>query len=68
MGVAAEPAGQDGIPPAPASCPVGWWWGGRGWGDVRVGGADRETGRKPLRGSIVLEMNRGAFFLPLCVG
>lgn len=48
---------QDGTPPPPHRPAL--------WGEM--GGADRETGRKPLWGSIVLEMNRGAFFsAPLC--
>lgn len=58
MGVAAEPAGQ-GNPRLPLHPAL--------WGEM--GGADRETGRKPLWGSIVLQMNRRlqrAFSAPLC--
>lgn len=46
MGVAAEPAGQG----TPVSLALTVWW--------ELGGTDRETGRKPLWGSIVLQMNR----------
>lgn len=46
MGVAAEPAGQG----THVSLAFAFGW--------ELGGTDRETGRKPLWGSIVLQMNR----------
>ena len=58
-GAESLPGLQDRAPPAPPSCPCGG----------ELGGADRETGRKPLWGSIVLQMNRRlqrAFSAPLC--